>query len=630
MNDKFGITALLTHWQGDGWADGTKGQGQNYFVSMGYKASKKHNLNFLITGAPQWHDQNFTKKISAFEDADGNINAKFNNNWGLLNGEYLSSRRNYYHKPVANLNWSWNMSEKSSLSTVVYASWGRGGGTGGYGNGTNYIPNGTAENGTINWDAVVDYNSTVAGGIGNAKTYTGSAIRASANNHAWYGVVSTYETQLSEKLNFSIGADLRTYKGTHFRELVNLLGLTAFDETDISVRADANNPRIISATFKADPWSALFNTASVDDRIAYDYDERISYGGLFGQLEYLSGPLSGYLQASASIQSHIRWDRYGYSVAEEESAKITNPGFNVKGGANYNLNESNGIFINAGYYSRQPYHDNLYLNYGNTVNEVAENENVIGLEAGYKLRSDKFDLNFNLYRTAWTNRVETRSIFEGDVITLEDGTEYTFLADGFSNQSNINQLHMGAELDARFRATKGLVIKGFASLGNWQFQGNATQDIYDSERKLLKSVDALFLDGAKVGGSAQTTMGLGLDYRITKDFQIDADFNYYDNLYAEVGPQDGVFSSPDNKGVISLPSFSLLDAGASYKFNFGDNILKVRVNVYNLLDAEYISYATSNVQPSTTESENYNGVNKSNYVQFGKGRTFNVSLRFQF
>ena len=612
LNDKFGITALFTHWQGDGWAEGTHGQGQNYFISMGYKASKNHNLNFLITGAPQWHDQNFTKRISQYE-IDGEINRKYNTNWGTLDGEYLSERRNYYHKPVANLNWSWTMSEKASLSTVLYASWGRGGGTGNVGSTKR-----TAD-GHVDWD-LIQANNIAANG---ASTY---ALRASANNHQWYGIVSTYENQLTENINFSVGADLRRYTGLHFRQIVDLLGAQYFQDNN-NVRYPNNQ---ITAEYAANPWSAISQFAAENERYAWDYNETIQYAGLFTQLEYLKDAVSAYIQGSVSTQSHVRLDRYQYTEANEKSETITNPGFNVKGGVNYNLNENNGVFVNAGYYSRQPYHDNLFLNFGNDVNEVAENEKVVGLEVGYKLRSDKFDLNFNLYRTAWNNRVETRSIFEGDMITLEDGSEYTFLEDGFSNQSNINQLHMGAELDARFRATKGLVIKGFAALGNWKYKDNATQDIYDSERKLLKSVDALFLDGAKVGGSAQTTMGLGLDYRITKDFQIDADFNYYDNLFAEVGPLDAVFTSENNDGVIGLPSFGLLDAGASYKFNFGDNVLKLRVNVYNILDAEYISYATSNTPAAGNDTEDYNGVNKSNFVQFGKGRTWNVSLRYSF
>jgi hypothetical protein len=34
----------------------------------------------------------------------------------------------------------------------------------------------------------------------------------------------------------------------------------------------------------------------------------------------------------------------------------------VKTGANYNINQAHNVFFNAGYYSRQPFFDDLFLN----------------------------------------------------------------------------------------------------------------------------------------------------------------------------------------------------------------------------------------------------------------------------
>ena len=92
-----------------------------------------------MTGAPQWHNQNFTSTIATFLDmGDGAMdgvkaedpNRKYNPNWGYLNGREFSTNVNFYSKPIMSLNWDWKMSDKSKLATVVYASFGRGGGTG--------------------------------------------------------------------------------------------------------------------------------------------------------------------------------------------------------------------------------------------------------------------------------------------------------------------------------------------------------------------------------------------------------------------------------------------------------------------------------------------------------------------
>ena len=35
-----------------------------YFFALGYQPSKKHNLQFMITSSPQWHDQDLMHQLS--------------------------------------------------------------------------------------------------------------------------------------------------------------------------------------------------------------------------------------------------------------------------------------------------------------------------------------------------------------------------------------------------------------------------------------------------------------------------------------------------------------------------------------------------------------------------------------
>ena len=228
----WGASFMFSHWQGDGYNDGTKGDGQNYFVSIGYKASDKHNFNFLITGAPQQHDQNFSKKISDYLG----FGRQYNNNYGYLNGKYISERVNFYHKPVANLNWDYKISDKLDLSTVVYASWGRGGGTGNYGASANkkYVNElnpytGASQQTYINFDQIFANNQALANGAGTfANSYL---IRSSMNNHEWYGVVSNLKNKITKDLTLNLGIDLRTYYGTHYRQVNNFIGLSNFTDS---------------------------------------------------------------------------------------------------------------------------------------------------------------------------------------------------------------------------------------------------------------------------------------------------------------------------------------------------------------------------------------------------------------
>ena len=597
----FGASVILGHWQGDGYNDGTYGSGQNYLISFGYKPNDKHLLNFLITGAPQEHDQNGDKAIATYLERG----RKYNNNNGYLQGNFVSERSNFYHKPVTNLNWDWNISEKSQLSTVLYASWGRGGSVGSVGSRVR-----TPE-GYVDFDAI--YQNNINSEDGSA-TY---ALRNSMNNHSWYGMVTNFNHKLSQNLNWNVGFDLRTYEGTHFRQLADLLGADYFFDTR-HVRYPQGNR--IYKTYTNNPWAAVFNFADENERYQWDYSERINYGGLFSQLEYSTEKYSVFFQGAISDQSHVRWDRYQELPETEESEKITNLGYNLKGGGSYKINDNHALYVNAGYYSRQPYHDNIYLNYTNEVNPLTENEKIFGLEAGYSFKTNGFTANLNLYRTSWKDRVTTssRTTTEEEIfgnITIPQGA---FI---YTTNGGVHQIHQGVELDFIALPMTDLKIKGFVSIGDWVYADNVITTLRDEERNVL-SFEEEDVDGGQVGGAAQFTFGLGANYEIVERLSIDANYRYYDRLYADVGAV---------KENLELADYGLLDTGVSYKMNLGvKQSLDFRLNVNNALNKIYLSELTSNIQPEDTDADGilYQGVDTANSGYFGFGRTWNFSLRY--
>lgn len=629
MKNGFGASVMLSHWQGDGYNDGTKGEGQNYFISFGYKANDKHSFNFLLTGAPQYHDQNYTKAISTYLE----YGRRYNNNWGTLNGVYKTERRNFYHKPVANLNWDYNINETTSLSTVLYTSWGRGGGTGSYGSSVR------TSTGNIDFDAIYANNQTAPGGIGSfSNSPKNYAVRSSMNNHAWYGIVTNLKKELSENLSLNVGLDLRAYNGDHYRQISNYLGLKGWYETRKLFNADHLNnlsstvvaSNTVNEGYSTNPWSSFFNTADDNQKIDYDYSETIAYGGLFGQLEYAKDDFSAFFQGSLSNQSHQRFDYYDYEPQFSDSEKVNNIGYNVKGGASYVIAEKHSLYANAGLYSRQPYHDNIYLNYTNAVNPLATNEDVLGFEAGYGFKSKYFTANLNLYRTSWKNRVISTSTVLTSATTI--GTTSLNAGDlVYTSSQNDEQLHSGAEIDFVFKPLESLDIKGFASVGNWEYKGNAVQRKFDENQNLLNQTNT-DIDGGKVGDAAQTTWGLGAKYKIAKNFSIDADWRNYDKLYANVAA---------NKENLELPSYDLVDAGISYRMLVGENnknSIDFRVNMNNVFNEVYLSeitqsYSSGNVGgifAANDTDPSYKGINVKNSAFFGLGRTWNVSIKYNF
>jgi hypothetical protein len=628
---KWATSFLMSHWQGDGYNEGTFGQGQTYFLSVGYDVNDKHSLNFLMTGAPQWHDQNFGKSIASYLE----YGRKYNNNWGMYGDTYMTERRNFYHKPVFNLNWDWDIDDSSSLNTVFYASTGNGGGTGGRGQ---RIRN---DRGNLDYDAIYGYNLSTSGAGGNYAAEGGYITRASMNMHNWVGMVMKYEKVFSDNLTLNVGADLRTYYGEHFRIVENFHGLTSWQE-NIRLRNQNNNHATYGSygTYKnvitardmaANPWYATFANFNEDEKIAYSNDERISYAGIFAQVEYTADNFSTFFQGAVSNQSHQRFDHYQYADQTlidgtssqatgalpggiedgVDSEKVSNVGYNAKTGVAWDLGADGTIFFNAGYYSRQPYHDNIYLNFTNQVNPLTSNETIVGLEAGYSYSSPNFSTNVNVYRTSWADRVVTSFNVQNDVVT-------------FTTNEGVEQLHQGIEVDFRAKPQPDVpyTLTGFVSIGDWRYVGEAISRVTDEDQNVLDTFSN-DVDGGEVGDAAQFTAGLGIDLQIAERFSMDSDLRFYDNLYADVGAV---------KENLKVPSYHVVDFGMSYKMYVGDDgdSINFRLNINNLFDRVYINELRTNIAAGDGTGVLYNGIDTANQGYFGMGRTWNVGLRYKF
>src|SRR5699024_8910961 len=136
---------------GDGYNKGISGWGQYCLILLGYRINEKQQSNFLLCSGAQQHKQNSTNSISHYLAHP----TTYNSNYRIYNGKILNERTNYYHKPVANLNWDFQINEKTSLATVLYASWGRGGGTGPWGRSANKV---TTSDGLVDFDQIHQNN----------------------------------------------------------------------------------------------------------------------------------------------------------------------------------------------------------------------------------------------------------------------------------------------------------------------------------------------------------------------------------------------------------------------------------------------------------------------------------------
>ena len=664
MKNGFSASVLLSSTQGDGYIDGTQFEGQNYYLAFGYKPNDKHDFQFSFTGAPQWHNQRSTWITIATYQKYGSAdkpNTKYNSDWGTLNGEEFNMKRNFYHKPIGSLNWDYKINETTKLSTVLYGSWGRGGGTSGAGGarGNNYLSAAfrTAD-GLVDYDKIVAWNSGQPITIGTT-TYTratstspansipapytgfinssdtgsnkvgtatvinntsGFSRTSSINSHDWYGGIVSLNKKLSKSFVLDFGLDARTYKGYHYTNINSLLGAGAFLNNN-----DVNNPnRVLMETYSASPSKNPFASADSKEKISFYNIGNVRWYGAFTQLEYSRDNLTAFLQAAISQQGFQRVDEFKYltsnPLSETDYENIL--GGNVKGGANYNINEQHNVFVNAGYYSKQPFFNAVYPNNQSVVNGNLVNETIIGYEAGYGFRSRIFTVNVNLYSTQWKDRYQRSS----DNVADNVGGYYDF--------SGITEVHTGVEVEGRARVTDKFRVNAMFSYGDWRYKGNSISNRYDVNNNPIAggTSTTLYLDKVKVGDAAQMTASLGASYEVLTRVTLDANYNFNDKLYAIISPAN--FSKADNRGSLELPSYGLLDAGFSYKIfvdkKRGDSF-DLRLNVNNVLDEVYIAESKSNIFAQDVPTvPTYKGIATTNQVYFGFGRTWNFSLRYNF
>lgn len=592
VNDKgWSLGVLFGHWQGDGYVDYTQGQGQTYYISVGYQPNDNHALNFMLTGAPQWHAAAGGNSISKYLDPEkNNGRGRRFNDWNFsgansdnnLHGGVYPGGRNIYHKPVANLSWDWTINDKSELSTVLYGSMGRG---------------------------------SFAQAIDNDRNGIIEYVRGSNNNHNWYGLVTNYNNQLTETLNFNVGADVRLYNGIHFRDVREFVNP---DINSVSASSGYSGNYELTQAGGINPWTVFFDpNTDHSQRFGYDYEEQINYAGIFTQLEYSKDQLSAFFQGALSNQSHVRTEFLNTSTPGkgEEGGKVNNIGYNLKAGAAYTITDMHKVFVNAGFYSRQPFHDILYVNdraSNELYNPEIENQEITGLEAGYQFGGEKIQANLNLYHTTWAKR----TLVDNNGL---DGDEYVG-----EQTFGVKQVHMGVELEVFTQPLNNLRVNGFLSLGDWQFKDSAILREFDEDGNQIGDDQVVDIDGYDVGGAAQVTAGINASYEFLPRLSVDGAWNWYNDMYST-----GALDQP----TLAMPSYDLVDAGLSYKMLLGENgrnSLQFRLNINNVFGEVYLESVNGNMAASMNPEENYKGVNTSNTGRFGYGRTWNTSIRFNF
>ena len=663
MKNGWAVTVLGSRKWADGYVQGTAYEAWNWFVNVTKRINDHHQIGFTGFGAPQWHDQrnyNNGLTIEGWQDVrkymQGESPYRYNPTFGYRsNGQAYNSNHNFYHKPQLALNHIWQINELSSLSTSVYASITSGGGYSGQGR-TVYNADGSSTNYSSSWYGATDgvlnmqfrtpegYFDYAAIEKMNAASTTGSnMVMAKQNNaHETYGIVSTYKREIDFKngdiLNLMGGLDVRYYVGHHKTVISDLFGGDYYIDNYNRNRVYPQN----NATHNRDDQAWVYEKLGIGDVVSRNYDGFVAQEGVYLQGEYtmLDKKLNLVLSGALNNNSYWRKDFYYYDAAHSRSVTKNYLGGTIKGGVNYNIDKHNNVFFNAGYISRAP-----FFSYGvfvsaqrsNMVNPFAKNEKVASVEVGYGYHSPKLAVELNAYYTKWFDKTMTKGEQIDPEKAVDGSTMYTMAMYG------VDARHMGIELTAKYKPTKWIEFDGMLSLGDWQWDSDATGYFYNQNGDPLSNLNGAIASGLmspdhmmvtlnqkgmKVAGSAQTTMALGVTFKPIKGFRIGLDWTAYFRDYSDLYLNASTLESNANKVVTPAPRWrmpwgNVLDFSASYRFKLGGLDATIYGNVNNLCNYNYVT------QSQTPLSEDGTWRN-ANRVFYNFGRTWSCKLKVNF
>jgi hypothetical protein len=472
------------------------------------------------------------------------------------------------------------------------------------------------------------------------------------NEHSWYGVLSTFNKKFNDKWNFAGGVDLRSYKGSHYRKIIDLMGA---DYVIARTAINYNDPNLVKRE---------------GDVIDFNNDAFIRWGGVFGQVEYQDDKISAFLSASAATTGYMRVDYFrpkvytvdgvevpvGYSYVNNGIALVSNttvvggqtltsnmsgskyqstgwyyrPTATVKAGLKFNISRQLAVFLNSGYLNKAPLFSQIYTNANERFNAI-ENEIISSFENGWNYKSKKFSFNVNLYHTTWKNKPYPYGL---SVPNPQDPTSNITV-----NIRGMNARHQGAEFDFAYKLNDRITVEGLASFGNWIWTSSDTILIFDdfgnpvlsnpgdpSSAQYSVNYDA---KGVHVSDAAQTQLGAMLRYEWKNGAYVKSRYTWFDRYFAAMNPFE---LNGENAARESwkIPSYGTLEFHAGYGMEWNNVRWDLRGSVFNVLNSVYITDANNNDLNALYNNKAYNFDASSAGVFFGQGRWFNVSLSATF
>lgn len=668
--DKDGWAYVISggrRWAQNGYFEGTTYDANSLFASIEKKINDHHSLNFTSIYAQNIRGKN-SPNTAEQSDLAGE---KYNSYWGYQEGEKRNSRVKKTEEPMFMLSHYWKVNPKTNLNTTVSYQTGQIGNsrldytkadnpdpiyyrklpsfyTNSFDANNNYVGNtpkyiALAEQQKINFldNKQLDWKDLYR--INDESLANGSRIvlyeDRSDENIATFN--TRLNTQLSDNVIMTAGANYLDSKTKNFKNMIDLLGGTYFADKSTFGKgpqqfSDLNNPN---------------RTVGVGEHYGYNYNIDVTKLDAFTQFKFTYKKVDFYLAQTFSRSSYLREGLYKNGYYENnsygKSEKVFFDNFGFKGGMTYKLSGRNFIDVNAVYMTKAPNSKDVFPNsrVNNDITPDITNENIKGGDVSYIVKAPKFKARFTGYFSETLNSTDISFYYADAVSSAGNGAFVSEVVTG------LNKKNRGVEVGLEYQLTSTIKVTGVAAYGEYLLTNNPNVSLSDDASATVTNYGKTKLEGLRQSGMPQQAYSFGIEYRDPKFWWIGANANYLADNYLDVSSirrTDNFYTNIDNAGLTidqaladkylkqeKFDSFFLFNLVGGKSWRIKGNTLGLFATVNNVLD---ITYKTGGFEQSRNatyrqEFEDHQSSGASVFAPkyfYGYGRSYMVNLYLTF
>ena len=548
--------SVSTRQGGNSYARGVYYNAFGYFAAVEKQFNDQHRLALSVLGAPT---ERGTQQAATQEVYDLVGNNYYNPNWGWQSGKRRNARVRNYHEPIAVLNYTYDINDRSQLNVATSVRFGENGysaltwyaGPDPRPDYYRYLPsysNGTTYGAWLDeaWRANTDNIRHINWG----QLYD---INRNQEENATYGPghrsINMIEERHTDQRDFNFAANIahtfrnqsvlrggltaRINRTEYYDQVKDLLGADYWLDVDKFALRDNGNYNPLLSQNDLDYYLKHGEARRVGegDKFSYDYYANLRQAQVWAQYYASFGGFTMSLGGEVGYTAMWRDGRLRKGLFANnslgKSKTLDYLTYKLKGEFSYRFSGAHAIDANVAYMVNPPQFRDAFVSARtrNTTTPGLDSEKVLGVDLSY---------NLNLpWITARVSGYYTSVADQSKVISYYDDTQSSFT--NFA-MSGIDKRYYGLEVGVVVPIWGGISFNGALSLGDYRYTSDANfTQTRDNSEEVLRG-DKVLWDDLYVESTPQTALNLGLSYRGPRNWFASVDFNYYDRIYLSMNP----------------------------------------------------------------------------------------------